>query len=60
MLILSSTSYTPDENFLLLVEALDLLETKISQNKEENFKFPKLQFLITGKGPLKDTYEQIF
>jgi len=51
VLILSSTSYTPDENFMVLVEALDKLEHKLSLNKEKDFVFPKLQFIITGKGP---------
>ncbi|CAG8581132.1 19461_t:CDS:2, partial [Cetraspora pellucida] len=54
-LIVSSTSWTADEDFSILLKAAkryDQATDKLSQ------KFPKLVFIITGKGPLKDMYEQ--
>lgn len=48
--LISSTSWTPDENFDKLLEALEILSTdKIS-----------LRIIITGKGPLKSVYESKF
>ena len=34
LLILSSTSYTPDENFMVMIEALDLVQEKISKSEK--------------------------
>ena len=53
---LSSTSYTPDEDFMILIQALDTLQAKINELSDisKSFTFPKLQFIVTGKGPLKD------
>ncbi|CAG8578736.1 4822_t:CDS:2 [Dentiscutata erythropus] len=56
ILIVSSTSWTADEDFSILLKAAeqyDQAADKTSQNK-----FPKLVFIITGKGPLKDMYER--
>jgi beta-1,4-mannosyltransferase len=50
-LIVSSTSWTPDEDFSLLIDML----TKYEQRAKEGG-LPKLLALITGKGPLRDTY----
>ncbi|XP_047026518.1 chitobiosyldiphosphodolichol beta-mannosyltransferase [Helicoverpa zea] len=51
-LLFSSTSWTPDEDFGLLMEALQMYESacEISEN------LPKLICVITGKGPEKDNY----
>lgn len=43
VLLLSSTSYTPDEDFMVLLEALDICD--------KNQECPKIQLLVTGKGP---------
>jgi len=40
--LLSSTSYTPDEDFMILVRALDKVDLVIKT---------KIQVLVTGKGP---------
>jgi beta-1,4-mannosyltransferase len=48
-LLVSSTSWTPDEDFSILVKALEIIE--------EGLKRP-IQLLVTGKGPLKTTYEE--
>ena len=48
-LLLSSTSWTPDENFDMLLESIDHLE--------KNDMLPhSLLIVITGKGLLKDTF----
>lgn len=42
--ILSSTSYTPDENFSTMVNALDKLQAKIDELSQINseFAFPRI------------------
>ena len=55
--LLSSTSYTPDEDFMILVKALDELHDKVQTlRKSSSFRFPKIQVVVTGKGPQKDHY----
>ena len=56
--VLSSTSYTPDEDFMVLVNALDKLYRKVEELKEvsKTMVFPRIQVVVTGKGPLKDHY----
>ncbi|KAI8072415.1 hypothetical protein BC940DRAFT_251837 [Gongronella butleri] len=51
-LIVSSTSWTEDEDFSILLDAAVLYEEKAPVNA------PHLLFVITGKGPLKNYYEQ--
>lgn len=68
-LLVSSTSWTPDENFQILLEAmityearadeLALLHGKGDAAKERQADIdtlPKLLVVITGKGPLRDEY----
>jgi len=52
VILLSSSSYTPDEDFMELVEALDVCD--------KDSKCPQIQVIVTGKGPLKDYFAQIF
>jgi beta-1,4-mannosyltransferase len=47
-LIVSSTSFTPDEDFNILVQALKLYDV--------NSNVPQLKVIITGKGPLKQEF----
>lgn len=54
-LLVSSTSWTPDEDFGILLKALE--EYEIAAN-EENSNYPDLICVITGKGPQKDEYIQ--
>lgn len=54
-LIVSSTSWTPDEDFQVLLDALIQYEEKATDNET---KFPKLVCVITGKGPMKSHYQQ--
>ena len=43
---------------MVLVTALDKLQSKLTDLRaiSSAFQFPKLQFLVTGKGPLKTHY----
>ncbi|CUA77471.1 beta-1,4-mannosyltransferase [Rhizoctonia solani] len=50
-LIVSSTSWTPDEDFSLFLEMLKKYESRAQAGG-----LPKLLALITGKGPLRDYY----
>ena len=49
VLLLSSTSYTPDEDFMILVKAL--------AKCDENPNCPSIQMIVTGKGPQKALYD---
>ena len=49
LLLLTSTSYTPDEDIGLLVDALTLY----SQSHKNNSQLPKIRLIVTGTGPLK-------
>ncbi|XP_055659330.1 chitobiosyldiphosphodolichol beta-mannosyltransferase isoform X2 [Falco peregrinus] len=51
-LLISSTSWTEDEDFSVLLKALEDYEQYIN----EGVKLPSLVCVITGKGPLKDYY----
>lgn len=54
-LLVSSTSWTPDEDFQILLDALIEYDKVAS---EDGMKYPKLICVITGKGPLKASYMQ--
>ena len=51
-LVVSSTSWTDDEDFNILIEAFDKYEKNFSSSKN----LPKLVCAITGKGPMKEYY----
>ncbi|XP_053936429.1 chitobiosyldiphosphodolichol beta-mannosyltransferase isoform X1 [Cuculus canorus] len=51
-LLISSTSWTEDEDFSVLLKALEVYEQYIDGGAE----LPSLVCVITGKGPLKDYY----
>lgn len=55
-LIVSSTSWTEDEDFSILLNALQEYEKTITLNES---KLPDLVCVITGKGPLKEFYMAI-
>ena len=52
-LIVSSTSWTPDEDFSVLLDALAAYSTKAGEPTET---LPKILAIITGKGPEKEFY----
>ena len=53
-LIVSSTSWTPDEDMTMLLKSLELLDQRIQQQRSSL----RVVCAITGKGPLKDEFEQ--
>ena len=63
-LLVSSTSWTPDEDFTILLEALRVYESraheitaKLLQNSASaDGNLPKLLVILTGKGPLREKY----
>jgi beta-1,4-mannosyltransferase len=56
-LIVSSTSWTPDEDFTVLLSALSSYEVRA---KEAGSKLPRLVILISGKGPLLSTFKKLY
>ncbi|WWC90894.1 uncharacterized protein L201_005831 [Kwoniella dendrophila CBS 6074] len=56
-LVVSSTSWTADEDFSLLITALDEYQNAINSGSQEEL--PKLIVLITGKGSLRSGFEKI-
>ncbi|KAK9674543.1 hypothetical protein RND81_12G239800 [Saponaria officinalis] len=74
-LIVSSTSWTPDEDFGILLEAAVMYDRRVAailneddseqeevfwdrMNNGRQYLYPRLLFIITGKGPEKEKYEQ--
>ena len=54
-ILVSSTSWTPDEDFGILFEALSIYESR----RSEVLSLPDLICVITGKGPLKEYYQKL-
>ncbi|XP_065354659.1 chitobiosyldiphosphodolichol beta-mannosyltransferase [Calliphora vicina] len=54
-ILVSSTSWTPDEDFSILLNALDVYEKEASNHPE---KYPYVLCIITGKGPQKEKYQK--
>ncbi|KAJ7630390.1 mannosyltransferase [Roridomyces roridus] len=52
-LLVSSTSWTPDEDFSILITALGQYNVRASAAQG---KLPKVLVILTGKGPLRDKY----
>lgn len=57
ILLVSSTSWTPDEDFSILLDGIIRYEELVSKSDEFDH-FPQVLIFITGKGPLKSYYEQ--
>ncbi|KAF9056405.1 beta-1,4-mannosyltransferase [Panaeolus papilionaceus] len=60
-LLVSSTSWTPDEDFSILLAALELYEARaeeLSTKSIDHQTLPKVLVIVTGKGPLRDHYMQ--
>ncbi|KZT24677.1 glycosyltransferase family 33 protein [Neolentinus lepideus HHB14362 ss-1] len=52
-LLVSSTSWTPDEDFSILLAALSAYEKRARERRGE---LPKVLAIVTGRGPLKERY----
>lgn len=56
-LVVSSTSWTPDEDFSILFDSLSRYEQRArTVNTDKPGTLPKLLCIVTGKGPLKESY----
>ena len=55
-LLISSTSWTKDEDFSVLLQALSLYDEKAVASAKN---FPRLIVIVTGKGPLKEHYLEL-
>ena len=57
-LLLSSTSWTADEDFGMLIDGLGMYErmAKNDNASGEQGGLPKVLMIVTGKGPLRDMY----
>ena len=51
-LMITSTSFTPDEDINILLNALDSIDSKYEDA------WPQIELLVTGKGPQKDIIEK--
>ncbi|KAJ9528520.1 hypothetical protein QJQ45_020513 [Haematococcus lacustris] len=58
--VVSSTSWTPDEDFSILLAAAQLYDTAVQAAAAATASggLPRVLFLITGKGPQRDMYLQ--
>ncbi|GMK58428.1 hypothetical protein CspeluHIS016_0504600 [Cutaneotrichosporon spelunceum] len=54
--MVSSTSWTADEDFGLLLEALDMYQERKSSPEGKNL--PRMMLIITGRGPLRKAFEK--
>lgn len=61
VLIISSTSWTADEDFQILLDAARQYDelAKLENGNKTGSIYRKLLFVITGKGPLKQHYEEV-
>lgn len=54
-LLVSSTSWTADEDFGLLLEALEVYN-RVASTACDGGGLPRILVMVTGKGPLRDMY----
>eukprot|EP00557_Chaetoceros_sp_GSL56_P001140 CAMPEP_0176487974 /NCGR_PEP_ID=MMETSP0200_2-20121128/6443_1 /TAXON_ID=947934 /ORGANISM="Chaetoceros sp., Strain GSL56" /LENGTH=482 /DNA_ID=CAMNT_0017884889 /DNA_START=35 /DNA_END=1483 /DNA_ORIENTATION=- len=60
ILIVSSTSWTPDEDFSILLNALVALQKNINnEGNNGGTTYPHILVIVTGKGPEKEMYENM-
>ncbi|PRW56830.1 chitobiosyldiphosphodolichol beta-mannosyltransferase-like isoform X1 [Chlorella sorokiniana] len=56
-LVVSSTSWTPDEDFGLLLKAAELYDGRVRRSRHPG-RYPRILFLVTGRGPQRQAYEE--
>jgi len=57
VVLISSTSWTEDEDFSILIDALDQFDAENSERISN--KLPNVLCVVTGKGPQKEYYKEI-
>eukprot|EP00563_Minutocellus_polymorphus_P001488 CAMPEP_0181037548 /NCGR_PEP_ID=MMETSP1070-20121207/9461_1 /TAXON_ID=265543 /ORGANISM="Minutocellus polymorphus, Strain NH13" /LENGTH=573 /DNA_ID=CAMNT_0023115273 /DNA_START=33 /DNA_END=1751 /DNA_ORIENTATION=- len=61
-LVISSTSWTPDEDFSVLLDACVDVDTQVRDGRGNDngaaSSFPHVVVIVTGKGPQKEMYEE--
>jgi beta-1,4-mannosyltransferase len=57
-LVVSPTSWTADEDFDLLLDALDTWEARVAERTRGGETVAPLLVLLTGRGPLREQYER--
>mmetsp|Transcript_37330 Transcript_37330/g.88727 ORF Transcript_37330/g.88727 Transcript_37330/m.88727 type:complete len:247 (+) Transcript_37330:915-1655(+) len=59
-LIVSSTSWTPDEDFSMLLAAAEAYDRRCQQEADEGLggRHPRLLVVVTGKGPMRDDFRR--
>ncbi len=60
VILVSATSWTPDEDFSILIGALIRLDKLLRARNEEGGSCKNILCIVTGKGPLKEEYERKF
>lgn len=63
-IVITSTSYTPDENLYTLLSALKAYDHEVSMiqksaNVQTQRQFPPLRVIVTGKGPMFDEMKEV-
>jgi beta-1,4-mannosyltransferase len=57
-IVVCPTSWTPDEDFDLVLEALERTERQLKRNDDpKGLSFPALAVFLTGKGALRESFE---
>jgi beta-1,4-mannosyltransferase len=56
-MVVCPTSWTPDEDFDLLLEALERADRTLTGRSGSPSSTPQLAVILTGKGPLRETFE---
>ena len=57
-LVVSSTSWTPDEDFSILLDACVSIDAEVRDRGDDAAAFPHVVVIVTGKGPEKAMYEE--
>ncbi|KAF5396055.1 chitobiosyldiphosphodolichol beta-mannosyltransferase, partial [Paragonimus heterotremus] len=55
-LVVSSCSWTPDDDFSIVLDALDIYNKKATTPRST---LPSMVFVVTGRGPLKAHYDKL-
>ncbi|CAH8514016.1 unnamed protein product [Dicrocoelium dendriticum] len=59
VLVVSSCSWTPDDDFTMAIDAMDAYNKEAERRKRTQSNLPCIVFAVTGRGPLKAHYTQL-